>query len=152
MLERLNGKTVPLSKVANIFNGIQTSAERPEKFSDKKAVYWFDRTEIKNEDEKYVSVEKYGKAYKIEKDLLKPYFKPTKSAEKGMETYSALTTDKQIIFPYDPEGRLIRGAPATPVCIPARHLCCWILKISDRRICIMMLWQAQKEFMRSMIL
>ena len=25
----------------------------------------------------------------------------------GMETYSALTTDKQIIFPYDPEGRLI---------------------------------------------
>ncbi|MCI8902379.1 MAG: hypothetical protein HFH76_17535 [Lachnospiraceae bacterium] len=120
MLERLNGKTVPLSKVANIFNGIQTSAERPEKFSDKKAV--------------------------------KPYFKPTKSAEKGMETYSALTTDKQIIFPYDSEGRLIRGAPATPVCIPARHLCCWILKISDRRICIMMLWQAQKEFMRSMIL
>lgn len=107
MLEKLNGKTVPLSKVANIFNGIQTSAERPEKFSDKKAVYWFDCTEIKKEDEKYVSVEKYGKAYKIEKDLLKPYFKPTKSAEKGVETYSALTTDKQIIFPYDPEGRLI---------------------------------------------
>ncbi len=107
MLERLNGKTKPLSNVANIFNGIQTSAERPEKFSDKKAVYWFDGSEIKKEDEKYIFVEKYGKAYKIEKELLKPYFKPTKAAEKGMETYSVLTTDKQIIFPYDSEGKLI---------------------------------------------
>lgn len=107
LLENLNGKTVPLSDVANIFNGIQTSAERPEKFSDKKAVYWFDRTEIKSEDEKYIFVEKYGKAYKLEKQLLKPYFKPTKAVEKGMETYTALTTDKQIIFPYDSEGKLI---------------------------------------------
>lgn len=107
MLENLNGKIVPLSKVANIYNGIQTSAERPEKFSDKKAVYWFDHTEIKKENEKYVFVKKYGKEYKIDKELLRPYFKPTKAAEKGMETYSALTTDKQIIFPYDSEGKLI---------------------------------------------
>lgn len=107
MLEKLNGKTVPLSNVADIFNGIQTSAERPEKFSDKKAVYWFDRSEIKKENEKYIFVEKYGKTYKIDKELLKPYFKPTRAAEKGMETYSVLTTDKQIIFPYDSEGKLI---------------------------------------------
>lgn len=107
MMEKLNGKTIPLSNVANIFNGIQTSAERPEKFSDKKAVYWFDSSQIKKEDEKYIYVEKYGQAHKIEKELLKPYFKPTKPAEKGMETYSVLTTDKQIIFPYDSEGKLI---------------------------------------------
>ncbi|MDE6621407.1 MAG: Eco57I restriction-modification methylase domain-containing protein [Lachnospiraceae bacterium] len=107
ILEKLNEKAIPLSDVADIFNGIQTSAERPEKFSDKKAVYWFDGSEIKKENEKYIFVEKYGKAYKIEKELLKPYFKPTKAAEKGMETYSLLTTDKQIIFPYDSEGKLI---------------------------------------------
>lgn len=107
MLENLSGKTVFLSDVADIFNGIQTSAERSEKFSDKKAVYWFTSSEIKKEDKKYIFVEKYGKPYKIEKELLKPYFKPTKAAEKGMKTYSALTTDKQIIFPYDAEGKLI---------------------------------------------
>ncbi|MCI9080430.1 MAG: N-6 DNA methylase [Lachnospiraceae bacterium] len=107
MLEKLNGKTVPLSKMVDIFNGIQTSAERPEKFSGKKAVYWFDDSEINGEDEKYIYVEKYGKSYKIEKELLRPYFKPTKAAEKGMGTYSVLATNKQIIFPYDSEGKLI---------------------------------------------
>lgn len=107
ILEKLKEKTVSLSDVANIFNGIQTSAERSEKFSEKKAVYWFDSSEIKTEDEKYIFVEKYGKAYRIERKILKPYFKPTKVAEKGMGTYSVLTTDKQIIFPYDSKGKLI---------------------------------------------
>ena len=107
MIHALEGKTVPLSDVANIFNGIQTSAERAESFSDKKEVYWFDESCIVEEDEQEVKIKKFGSEHHIEKALLKPYFKPTKKIEKGMKTYSILKTDKRIIFPYDSEGKLI---------------------------------------------
>lgn len=107
MLNDLEGKTVPLSEVANIFNGIQTSAERAESFSDKKEVYWFDESCIVEEDEQEFRIKKFGSEYQIEKKLLKPYFKPTKKIEKGMKTYSILKTDKRIIFPYDSRGKLI---------------------------------------------
>lgn len=107
LIGKIQTKAVPLSKVANIFNGIQTSAERPEKFSDKKEVYWFDNSCIEAEDELSVSINRFGKKYNIEKNILKPYFKPTKAGEKGMSTYSVLTTDKRIIFPYDVDGKLI---------------------------------------------
>lgn len=50
MLNNIKEKSVPLSDVAEIFNGIQTSAERPEKFSDKKEVYWFDSSCVELED------------------------------------------------------------------------------------------------------
>ena len=106
MLDKTKDKAIPLSDVANIFNGIQTSAERAEKFSDKKEVYWFDGTCIYKEDNDFIYVERFGKKYKVEKSILKPYFKPTKNAEKGMTTYSLLETDKRIIFPYDKEGKL----------------------------------------------
>lgn len=106
ILTGLKGKTVPLADVAEIFNGIQTSAERAEKFSDKKEVYWFDRSCIISENDNVVEIQKYGKEYKIETSILKPYFKPTKKNEKGMSTYTLLETDKKIIFPYDAEGRL----------------------------------------------
>lgn len=49
-----------------------------------------------------------GAQLTIEKALLRPYFKPTKKAEKGLNSYSILATDKQIIFPYDNNGHLIR--------------------------------------------
>lgn len=106
MLNDIQARSIPLSNVAEIFNGIQTSAERPEKFSDKKEVYWFDNSNIYLENEDYIYVSKYGKKYRIEKAILKPYFKPTKSAEKGMDTYSLLNTNKRIIFPYNEEGKL----------------------------------------------
>jgi hypothetical protein len=48
-----------------------------------------------------------NKSYAIEKAILKPYFKPVKRAEKGLNSYSILKTDKWIIFPYDSEGHLI---------------------------------------------
>ena len=63
---------------------IQTSAERPERFSDKKEVYWFDYSCIESEDEKCINIERFGEHYSIEKDILKPYFKPTKASEKGI--------------------------------------------------------------------
>lgn len=107
LISDIHDKAVPLSKVVNIFNGIQTSAERPEKFSDKKEVYWFDYSCIESEDEKCINIERFGEHYSIEKDILKPYFKPTKANEKGMNTYSVLSTDKKIIFPYDTKGKLI---------------------------------------------
>lgn len=94
-----NGK--PLGQVVNIFNGIQTSAERP------KPVYWFGKDEIISETDKEFMIEKFNKKYHIEKSILKPYFKPTKADEKGMGTYSLLKTDKHIIFPYNVDGSLI---------------------------------------------
>lgn len=107
MLRALEDKTVLLSEIVSIYNGIQTSAERAEKFSDKKEVYWFSEDAVIEENGSVVRIQKYGRKYQIEKDILKPYFKPTKAAEKGMETYSLLKTDKRIIFPYNAEGKLL---------------------------------------------
>lgn len=101
MLKKLNRVSVPITTHAEIFNGIQTSAERP------KPIYWFSSDEIKLETESTFLITKDGNDYTIEKSLLKPYFKPTKQAEKGLNSYSLLKTNKQIIFPYDNDGKLI---------------------------------------------
>lgn len=101
MISGLEKHARPLGEIVNIFNGIQTSAERPE------PVYWFTGKEVLNETEHEVTIRKFGCIYTIEKRILKPYFKPTKADEKGMQTYSILHTDKRIIFPYTEEGNLI---------------------------------------------
>ncbi|MBR5316807.1 MAG: Eco57I restriction-modification methylase domain-containing protein [Lachnospiraceae bacterium] len=101
MIANIEEKGMTLAQVADIFNGIQTSAERP------KPVYWFGKDEILSETEEELVVQKFGKEYHIEKGILKPYFKPTKVDEKGMGTYSLLRTDKRIIFPYCSDGSLI---------------------------------------------
>ena len=101
LLKRLDEVAVPLSTHAEIFNGIQTSAESP------KPIYWFSTDEIKDETEKEYQIQKDGNCYKIEKAILKPFFKPTRKMEKGLDSYSTLDTDKFIIFPYDGKGFLI---------------------------------------------
>jgi len=101
LLKRLDEVAVPLTKHTEIFNGIQTSAERPT------PVYWFASDAICDENESTFIIEKGSRRYTVEKALLKPYFKPTKQTEKGLNSYSILGTDKLIIFPYDEEGRLI---------------------------------------------
>lgn len=101
VLKRIESVSVPLNKVVNIFNGIQTSAERP------KPVYWFSGNEIIKEDDCFVTIKKEEKIYVIEKAILKPYFKPVKKNEKGLSTYKSFSTDKKIIFPYDKNGQLI---------------------------------------------
>ena len=101
MIEKVEENGKPLGEVVNIFNGIQTSAERP------KPVYWFGKDEIVSETEEEIIVDKFEKRYHIEKRILKPFFKPTKADEKGMGTYSLLKTDKHIIFPYNADGSLI---------------------------------------------
>lgn len=100
MLQHLDQVAVPITKYAEIFNGIQTSAERPT------PIYWFSSDEIVAERETEIEICRNGKYYKIEREILRPYFKPTKKAEKGLNSYSILTTDKQIIFPYDKQGNL----------------------------------------------
>ncbi len=101
MIERLEKYSTPLGEVVDIFNGIQTSAERPT------PVYWFGKDEIVNENDEIIRIRKFDAEYEIERRILKPYFKPTKADEKGMQTYSLLKTDKKIIFPYTLEGKLI---------------------------------------------
>lgn len=101
MLQKLDEVSVPITKHAEIFNGIQTSAERPT------PIYWFSADEIVAEYADTVEINRDGNNYTIEKALLRPYFKPTKRTEKGLNSYSVLTTDKQIIFPYDTNGHLI---------------------------------------------
>lgn len=101
MLGQIDAVAVPLSNHVQIFNGIQTSAERPT------PVYWFSSDEIISEYEHSVEIRRDGKNYMLEKALLRPFFKPSKKAEKGLNSYSILQTDKQIIFPYDAEGHLI---------------------------------------------
>lgn len=101
ILKKIEPVSAPLEQFAEIFNGIQTSAERPQ------PIYWFSGDEILNETDTTIIVKKDDKVYTIEKKILKPYFKPTKRAEKGLTTYNNLSTDKKIIFPYDSEGHLI---------------------------------------------
>lgn len=102
ILQKLDEISVPITKHAEIFNGIQTSAERPT------PIYWFSADEIVAEYADTIEINRDGSNYFIEKALLRPYFKPTKKAEKGLNSYSILTTDKQIIFPYETNGHLIR--------------------------------------------
>ncbi len=101
MVDYFEDYSVPLGNVVEIFNGIQTSAERP------KPIYWFGKDEVISENDDIVRIKKFNNDYSIEKKILKPYFKPTKSDEKGMQTYSLLKTDKRIIFPYTQSGELI---------------------------------------------
>lgn len=100
LMDRVKKRCVELGSVVDIFNGIQTSAEQP-------PVYWFGTDEIENETSDSYVINKFGKRYKIEKSILKPYFKPTKQSQKGLTTYSVFETDKKIIFPYDENGKLI---------------------------------------------
>ena len=101
MLQRLDDVSVPITKHTEIFNGIQTSAERP------KPIYWFSADEVISEYADYYEIQRDGQNFTIEKEILRPFFKPTKQSEKGLNSYSILKTDKQIIFPYDSDGKLI---------------------------------------------
>lgn len=100
MLKKLDTVAVPITKHADIFTGIQTSAEQ-------KRTYWFADEEIIDETEEQYRIQRNGKKYSIEKSILRPYFKPVKQAEKKQNTYSYLSTNKHIIFPYDRNGKVI---------------------------------------------
>lgn len=101
LLKEIDTVSVPITNHADIFNGIQTSAERPN------PIYWFSQEQIIDKTKDTFVIEKDGQVHKIEKQLLRPYFKPTKKSEKGLNSYSLIQTDKWIIFPYHADGKLI---------------------------------------------
>ena len=100
LLQRIDQISVPITKYADIFTGIQTSAE-------KNRTYWFSDDEIIDETENCYVIQRDNARFSIEKAILRPYFKPVKQTEKKQNTYSYLTTNKHIIFPYDKEGKVI---------------------------------------------
>lgn len=99
LINKMYFNSTTLGKEVEIFNGIQTSAEKP-------PIYWFGSSEILNEDDKYFTIKKLDRQYKIEKSILKKYFKPVLRSEKNLGSYDIYSTDKYIIFPYDKEGKL----------------------------------------------
>lgn len=99
IINKLYLNSQKLKEVADTFNGVQTSAERP-------PVYWFSEEEIIRETDDYFEIRKFGKQYTIEKSILKRYFKPIGRKEQNLSTYDILTTNKWIIFPYDQSGKL----------------------------------------------
>lgn len=100
MLQKLDTVAVPITKHADIFTGIQTSAEQ-------KRTYWFADEEIIDETDDCYTIQRNGATFSIEKGILRPYFKPAKKSERKQNTYSYLTTNKHIIFPYDTNGKVI---------------------------------------------
>lgn len=117
LLKKLDEVAVPITNHVDIFGGIQTSAE-------KNKTYWFSSDEIVKEDNKTFTILRKSKTYVIEKEILKPYFKPVKKGEKGLNSYCILTTDKWIIFPYDAYGGLIpRDVMQDKYCGTYQYLC-----------------------------
>lgn len=98
--KELHAISVPITKYVEIFNGIQTSAESPI------PVYWFSQSEIIGETTGSFIILRGEQKFNIEKAILKPFFKPAKKNERGLNSYSPIHTDKWIIFPYDKCGKL----------------------------------------------
>ena len=100
MLSRAGGKIVPLSEIADIYNGIQTSAEK---------IYKIEGKNILSDDAAYVTFRSGEKQYRIEKGVVRPYFKPSRSEQGALNTYSSIHQVKMNynIFPYDHKGNFI---------------------------------------------
>lgn len=97
-LKKLFNNSIQLSEIARPFNGVQTSLNR---------IYVIKGKEILGENENYIIINKNGKKYNIEKEVLKMYFQPINKVEKNVNSFDPLITDKYIIFPYDKNGELI---------------------------------------------
>ena len=97
-LKKLFNNSIRLSEIARPFNGVQTSLNR---------IYVIKGKEILGENENYIIINKNGKKYNIEKEVLKMYFQHINKVEKNVNSFDPLVTDKYIIFPYDKNGELI---------------------------------------------
>ena len=100
ILTGLSKKIVELSDVVDIYNGIQTSAE---------PVYRIDAKSIISDDEDFVRFRVHDKEYKIEKGILRLYFKPSRMEQGNIDTYSHIKQVKSNynIFPYNKKGEFI---------------------------------------------
>lgn len=100
MLERAGTKIILLSDIVDIYNGIQTSAEK---------IYKIEGKTILSEDKDYVKFRAGEKEYKIEKGILRLYFKPSRAEQAALNTYSDINQLKKNynIFPYDENGSFL---------------------------------------------
>ena len=100
MMKNVGTKIVSLSDIVEIYNGIQTSAEK---------VYKIEGKAIVSEDQNYVKFRVQGKEYMIERGILKLYFKPSRTEQGMLNTYSDINQVKinYNIFPYDQKGNFI---------------------------------------------
>jgi len=90
VFEKIQQQSKPLEELIdsdNIYNGIQTSANR---------IYIHKPI---NEDDEYIYFEKDKRAWKIEKELTKPYFQ-TSSGNNNFYTYRPLIPNSFVIYPY----------------------------------------------------
>lgn len=96
----LGNKIVPLSDIVDIYNGIQTSAEK---------VYKIDSKSIVSEDDDFIRFRIQDKEYKIEKSILRLYFKPSRTEQGNLDAFSDIKQVKTNynIFPYDKNGDFI---------------------------------------------
>ncbi|MEI6856189.1 Eco57I restriction-modification methylase domain-containing protein [Psychrilyobacter sp.] len=106
LLNKLYEDSFLLDDIADAINGIQTSAEKNLSKGRPYPLYWFSKSEILKEDNEYIEIKRGNKTYKIEKTILKPYFKPTTKIEKKISSFDVPTLNKWIIFPYDKNGVL----------------------------------------------
>ncbi len=100
MMKNARAKIVSLADIVDIYNGIQTSAEK---------VYKIEGKTIVSEDENYVKFRVRDKEYMIERGILRLYFKPTRTEQGELDTYSDINQVKvnYNIFPYDENGSFI---------------------------------------------
>lgn len=100
MMKNVGDKIVPLSDIAEIYNGIQTSAEK---------IYHIPGKTIVSEDESYVRFRIRDKESIIERGILRLYFKPSKAEQGMLDTFSDINQVKinYNIFPYDQNGNFI---------------------------------------------
>lgn len=84
LLKKIHQRSCLITEYVNVFNGIQTSAERP------KPIYWFSQDEIVSESKTMLTIIRDAKQYSIEKSILRPFFKPVSQANKGLNSYTAV--------------------------------------------------------------
>lgn len=98
---RIVGKSLLLSDLvgeSNIFNGIQTSANK---------IYVFQPT---GEDKTYVYFTKSGKQMKVEKMYTRPFFKTLPRLD-ALSTYHSFEANARVIYPYCRRGAKVDVVP-----------------------------------------
>ena len=85
VLEKLTANSIPLSDIADVSNGIQTSAND---------VFLITQFQDKGE---YIEFLKNGAHWKIEKKITKPYI----DNSERVVSYQPLTADARVLFPYE---------------------------------------------------
>lgn len=90
ILNHISAQSSPLGEIVgddNIFNGIQTSANK---------VYIF---QPESEDRQYYYFKYNNQPYQVEKKVTKPYFK-TVSGDDSLNTYRTFKPNARVMFPY----------------------------------------------------